>query len=595
MLQEEFDRFFPAEFWREVVDRINHEMPNTLLLAEAFWLLEGYFVRTLGMHRVYNSAFMHMLMKEDNALYRGAIRSTLHFNPGILKRYVNFMSNPDEKTAVDQFGTGDKYFGIATLLATLPGLPMFAHGQVEGFREKYGMEYRRDYHDEEPDADLVRRHEREIFPLLKLRRLFSETENFELYDVRDEHGNVIEDIFAYSNMADGQRAVVCCNNRYETYAGTLKHSAGKLAGGSVRHTTVGDALGLKRGERTLYVFREQRSGLGYVRTGDELHDGGFFIRLRAFESQVFLDFREVEDAGGAWRRLHDELRGAGVPDAARAARAIGLRDFHAALRPLLDPAILDAPRPDVLRQLALVGAAMEQVSPGSTGAEGRYLGAAGRAIDSAGEFLASPDDFAGLIPDQAARRDAVGVILASTLLESLFGGGAEGALPLPEATFGEWLLEDVIGTPGPAGARTAVLVRCLLTAPGPFPAAGWFQAPAVREFLNLNEHDGTVYLHKESLEALVRTALLREALRKGLHREEPERPERPDRQVRQVRQAKNDRRETIDQLAGLASTAARIERAAAASGYRFEPFLGYLQSDEFLTLTPGPVAAPPLS
>src|SRR6185503_17683061 len=124
----------PAEFWREVVDRINVEMPNTLLLAEAFWLLEGYFVRTLGMHRVYNSAFMHMLMKEDNALYRGAIRSTLHFNPGILKRYVNFMSNPDEKTAVEQFGKGDKYFGIATLMVTLPGLPMFAHGQVEGFR-----------------------------------------------------------------------------------------------------------------------------------------------------------------------------------------------------------------------------------------------------------------------------------------------------------------------------------------------------------------------------------------------------------------------------------------------------------------------------
>jgi hypothetical protein len=24
-------------------------------------MMEGYFVRTLGMHRVYNSAFMHML------------------------------------------------------------------------------------------------------------------------------------------------------------------------------------------------------------------------------------------------------------------------------------------------------------------------------------------------------------------------------------------------------------------------------------------------------------------------------------------------------------------------------------------------------
>jgi len=27
--------------------------------------MEGYFVRTLGMHRVYNSAFMNMLRDED--------------------------------------------------------------------------------------------------------------------------------------------------------------------------------------------------------------------------------------------------------------------------------------------------------------------------------------------------------------------------------------------------------------------------------------------------------------------------------------------------------------------------------------------------
>ena len=111
----------PAEFWREVVDRVAAEVPGTLLLAEAFWLLEGYFVRTLGMHRVYNSAFMHMLRDEDGAGYRKVIKETIEFDPEILKRYVNFMSNPDEKTALEQFGKGDKYFGVATVLATLPG------------------------------------------------------------------------------------------------------------------------------------------------------------------------------------------------------------------------------------------------------------------------------------------------------------------------------------------------------------------------------------------------------------------------------------------------------------------------------------------
>ncbi|HPC48316.1 MAG TPA: alpha-amylase family glycosyl hydrolase, partial [Deltaproteobacteria bacterium] len=58
---EDFERLFPVEFWRELVDRVADEAPDTLLLAEAFWLMEGYFVRSLGMHRVYNSAFMNML------------------------------------------------------------------------------------------------------------------------------------------------------------------------------------------------------------------------------------------------------------------------------------------------------------------------------------------------------------------------------------------------------------------------------------------------------------------------------------------------------------------------------------------------------
>ena len=86
MSMSEFDAAIPEEFWREVVDRIHLEVPDTLLLAEAFWMLEGYFVRTLGMHRVYNSAFMHMLKKEDNANYRYLIKNTLEFDAEILKR-----------------------------------------------------------------------------------------------------------------------------------------------------------------------------------------------------------------------------------------------------------------------------------------------------------------------------------------------------------------------------------------------------------------------------------------------------------------------------------------------------------------------------
>ena len=210
-----FHSLIPKEFWREVVDRLSAELPDTLLLAEAFWMMEGYFVRTLGMHRVYNSAFMNMLKNQENQKYRDTIKGTISFEPEILKRFVNFMNNPDEDTAVAQFGEGDKYFGVCTLLATMPGLPMFGHGQIEGYKEKYGMEYSRAYWDERPNQWLVDEHHRRIFPLLKKRYLFSGVDNFHLFDlVADNH--VHESAFCYINGTEHEKALVLYNNQYDS-------------------------------------------------------------------------------------------------------------------------------------------------------------------------------------------------------------------------------------------------------------------------------------------------------------------------------------------------------------------------------------------
>jgi hypothetical protein len=38
---QQFEDAIPQEFWREVVDRVAREVPDTLLLAEAFWMMEG--------------------------------------------------------------------------------------------------------------------------------------------------------------------------------------------------------------------------------------------------------------------------------------------------------------------------------------------------------------------------------------------------------------------------------------------------------------------------------------------------------------------------------------------------------------------------
>ena len=318
MARAEFDAAMPREFWREVVDRVAEEAPDTLLLAEAFWLLEGYFVRTLGMHRVYNSAFMNMLRDERNAEYRQLIRSTLEFDPQILKRYVNFMSNPDERTAVDQFGTGDKYFGVATLMATMPGLPMFGHGQFEGLEEKYGMEFQRPRWDETPNEGLVWRHELQLFPLLRRRRVFAEVDRFLLYDFVTDDGSVDENVFAYSNEIDGERSLIVYNNRYGGTRGRLQLStavAERTSGGqkNLVRTSLGDGLRLPDGDGFWMTYREAVSGLEYLSSCRDLRSDGWPFELDGYRLHCFLDFREVlEDQDHPWQELADSLAGRGV-------------------------------------------------------------------------------------------------------------------------------------------------------------------------------------------------------------------------------------------------------------------------------------------
>ncbi|TVQ93473.1 MAG: hypothetical protein EA393_02155, partial [Bacteroidetes bacterium] len=344
MTQREFDAMFPVEFWREVVDRMNAELPETLLLAEAFWFMEGYFVRTLGMHRVYNSAFMHMLKNEENEKYRDLITNTLEFEPEILKRYVNFMSNPDEETAIRQFDTGDKYFGVCMLMNTLPGLPMFAHGQIEGYSEKYGMEYQRAYYNEEPNPWLVEKHEKEIFPVTHKRYLFSEVYHFNIFDYIDGYGNINENVFAFTNRFREERALVLYNNKYEQARGRIHFSAPKLTytGKKKEPVTVSlaQALNIKGDDRIFYAFREHISGLEYLKKGREIHENGFHWDLNGFEYRLFWEFREIYDETGEYEKVYWKIGGTGVASVEREMEEMRLQPLHEAFEALFSEDII---------------------------------------------------------------------------------------------------------------------------------------------------------------------------------------------------------------------------------------------------------------
>jgi glycosidase len=327
MSDEDFEAAMGAagggEFWREVVERVAREAPDTLLLAEAFWMMESYFVRTLGMHRVYNSAFMHMLRDGDNAGYRRIVKELLVFDPRVLQRYVNFMNNPDEETARDQFGDGDRYFAVATLLATLPGLPMFGHGQFEGYREKYGMEYRRAKLDERPEAWLVERHERELVPVLRGRATFAEAEAFRLFDATENGGATLEDVYAFTNataktnagaLTNASRSLVIVNHRYERSVGLLQTSVPFVpqAGENPRTVELGEALGLQGGEGRFVVARDLTRAVTVVRSADEVRREGWSFDLDGYARRVYVDVHERKDPDGSLARVAAEFGDAGV-------------------------------------------------------------------------------------------------------------------------------------------------------------------------------------------------------------------------------------------------------------------------------------------
>ena len=318
MSRKKFNKIMPNEFWREVVDKVESEAPDTLLLAEAFWMMEGYFVRTLGMHRVYNSAFMNMLKNEKNRNFKQLIFDVLQFNPGILKRFVNFMSNPDEETAIDQFGADDKYFGTCVVMSTMPGLPMFAHGQVEGFSEKYGMDFLKPRLSEKENQYLIHRHEKEIFPLLRKRYQFSGVEKFFIFNFKTESGTVNDDVISYANNSAGENSLVVFNNKFSDTDGFLDLGINynrRKDNKSFFQDKFGisEILELNNEDTAWIMFIDKTTGKEYLRSVSELNNVGLRLQLQAFQYHVFIDFKQISDGESRiWKKLFDHFGYSGV-------------------------------------------------------------------------------------------------------------------------------------------------------------------------------------------------------------------------------------------------------------------------------------------
>ena len=572
MENADFDRAFPVEFWREVVDRIHAEAPDTLLIAEAFWLMESYFVRTLGMHRVYNSAFMNLLKQEENAKYRRILKDVLAFNPEILKRYVNFMNNPDEASAVEQFGKGDKYFGVAVLLVTLPGLPMFGHGQIEGFREKYGMEYRRAYWGEIADAGFVAHHQARIFPLLRRRRHFSGVADFQFYDLVTPAG-IEEDVYAFSNGPTGDRSLVIYNNGPQPTGGRLHQAAPKAASGREGEagpaTSVARQLGVTGSADPRFCrFRDLADGSEYLRPAATLAHG-LTVTLPPYGYHVFEAFRLVDDEDGSWAALYARCGDGPVDNLDLARFRLRYQHLWHAWQRVTDAGRLQA-LAGTLLGTPLTAAA--QTLAAELDAELRAL--AGRLDPTAPRSTAPPlvDDLTRLAdwlndPAAAALRAAWSGSdhLAYPLLCWQLFAQLQRCLPAAGeplwSSFRRFGLDLGWSEGLPAALRERdlplAMLLCAVNRQAPPPAldplslAALVRDPAQQALLGINRHGGTTWFNRERMAALV-TALACQAAHLA------------------VGAAAAGQRPL---LAKIAARASRRLADAAAAGYRLDAFL----------------------
>jgi hypothetical protein len=116
--------------------------------------------------------------------------------------------------------------------------------------------------------------------------------------------------------------------------------------GTFRQDSLCEAFGLHGESRFFTIFREQRSNLWYIRSSKDIAERGLFAALNGYETQVFLDIQEKEDAPGArpgswesrWAVLNYELNGRGVRSLDETLPNIFLKEIYSPVREILSKA-----------------------------------------------------------------------------------------------------------------------------------------------------------------------------------------------------------------------------------------------------------------
>lgn len=245
----------PREFWSEAVAALPKEF---VWLAEVYWNCEAP-IQSLGFQFTYDKGLYDSL--HDGHI--DEIHTRLAANLAAQSHATRFLENHDEDRAAVAFGS-EKLEAFGTLIATLPGMRFYHHGQLDGRKIHLPMPLAVAA-PEKPDAATRAFYER----ILKLSNdpVFHSGQ-WSLLEVISAGDDSFRNLVAYQWLSGDSRKVVVVNLSGITSQGRVRFPNGISASQQ-------------------YTFLDLLHDISYPRSGAEITASGLYVRLDAFCAHLF--------------------------------------------------------------------------------------------------------------------------------------------------------------------------------------------------------------------------------------------------------------------------------------------------------------------
>jgi hypothetical protein len=243
------------EFWAEAIAALPHEF---VWLAEVYWNCETP-IQSLGFQFTYDKGLYDALRNGQI----NEIHSRLAANAAGQSHSARFLENHDEARAAATFGAA-KREAFGTLIATLPGMRFYHHGQLNGRKIHLPIPLAVAA-PETPDPDTRAFYERVL--QLSNEPVFH-SGAWKLLDVSSAGDDTSRNLVAYQWLSTNARKIVVVN------------LADVVSQGRVH---ILDAIS----SALQYTFLDQLHNVPYTRSGAEISASGLYIRLDPFRAHLF--------------------------------------------------------------------------------------------------------------------------------------------------------------------------------------------------------------------------------------------------------------------------------------------------------------------